>query len=405
MDQRINENLLQTKRYLMFWISSLFSNIGTWMQQVAQPWVILSLSHSAFLVGLDSFFMNAPSWIFTLPGGYLADKIDRKKLVIFCQLIQFLCVLFIFIFLILGKMKIWIILSSSFIIGMTDSLSMPAFQSIVPSLVDKNNVSKAVALNSIQFNLSRILGPALAGIMIASYGAVVCYGANLISFIPFFMSLYFIYPKNTFQHLVKGAIHSPRLLDFKIFLTNTNYQNPLLTVLVNGIFCNPLLIFCPVLIKDLFHSGVKELGWAMTSFGIGGILGGVLFSTLPQSIINKLSFANLTAAFLGIVVIAIAFNSNLIAFYVLLFAAGTLLTLTNTSSNTNLQNSITDLERGRIISLFQMALHVGISIGSLLTGLLSSSIGIKAIFILNGILALTFQLLILKSSNKHPNTQ
>lgn len=189
------KSLLRTRRYAFFWGSSLLSNIGTWMQQVAQPWVILALTNSSFWVGMDSFAVNAPSWIFTLWGGILADQGHRKKIILWCQALQFFCVLVLFAFLLLGKLEVWMILLSSFLIGTTDSLSMPAFQAVIPSLVPEEEVPKAIALNSTQFNLSRILGPILAGLLIAKLGATICYAANAVSYLPFFLSLYFIFPK------------------------------------------------------------------------------------------------------------------------------------------------------------------------------------------------------------------
>ncbi len=163
------KSFLKTRLYALYWMSSLLSNIGTWMQQVAEPWVVLSLSNSPFWVGLDSFAMNAPSLIFTLFGGILADRFDRKKIVLLFQTIQWLCILIMLTLLILGWLKVWMIVLISFLIGLTDSLSMPSFQTIIPSIVDEKEIPKALSLNSTQFNLSRILGPAIAGVVIAKY--------------------------------------------------------------------------------------------------------------------------------------------------------------------------------------------------------------------------------------------
>ncbi len=190
-----SKSFFKSGRYGLFWISSLFSNIGTWMQQVAQPWVVLSLSNSPFWVGLDSFALNAPGWLFTLWGGLLADRYERRKTVLFFQSIQFLCVLAMVFLLVMGWLEVWMIVVISFLVGLTDSLSMPSFQSIIPSLVAHEDIHRAVSLNSTQFNLSRILGPAIAGVVIVRYGAIVCFSANAVSYIPFFLSLYFIYPR------------------------------------------------------------------------------------------------------------------------------------------------------------------------------------------------------------------
>ena len=389
----IKKDLLHTKRYILFWFSSLFSNIGTWMQQVAQPWLILSTGHSSFWVGLDSFLMNAPAWIFTLPGGFLADRFDRKKIVLLCQSLQFICILSLLIFLIVGKIKIWIILVSSLIIGITDSLSMPAFQSIIPSLVAKERLSKAVALNSIQFNLSRILGPGFAGVLIAAYGVAICYGINLLSFVPFFMSLYFIYPKYKIKEkmITASSKKNSTKSEFKELIDGHNNLAPLLTVLVTGIFCGPILTFCPSMVKEFFHGGIREIGWSMTSFGLGGVIGGIMAS----AVINKMSesdfFPNIVALILTVIVFFLNWSTTLFVFNIFLFMIGMFLTLTNISCNTNLQKRILDSSRGKIVSLFQMALHTGISVGSLLTGTLSVHFGIKSTIIINGTLAFITQ--------------
>ncbi|MGZ3692613.1 MAG: MFS transporter, partial [Pseudobdellovibrio sp.] len=223
--------LLRSKKYVLYWVSSLLSNIGTWMQQVAQPWVILSITQSSFYVGLDNFVMNAPSWIFTLWGGVIADRFDRKKIVLVCQTVQFFCVLFLLLALVTNHMQIWLILVSSFLIGMTDSLSMPAFMSIIPSLVTEEELPRAVALNSAQFNLSRVLGPAVAGAVIAVWGASICYGANLISFIPFFLSLYWIYPKTQPGRGAPASLEAPvRFSEFFDLLKDKKVLFPLATI-------------------------------------------------------------------------------------------------------------------------------------------------------------------------------
>lgn len=402
-EQTKNLNLLHTKRYALFWVSSLFSNIGTWMQQVAQPWLILSISHSSFWVGLDSFFMNAPSWIFTLWGGYLADRFDRKKIVLVCQSFQFFWIVLLFTLIVLGKIKIWIILVSSLLIGISDSLSMPAFQSIIPSLVSKDEVSEAVALNSIQFNLSRVLGPVLAGIVIAGYGVSVCYGANLISFIPFFLSLYFIYPRGGFKkiHETNSDQSTPLLKQFKNILLVRTYQAPLLTVFVSSMFCSPLLTFCPVIVKNVFHGNAHDLGWSMTAFGAGGVVGGIIISVLNKKITGSKYFSNIVAIFLGAIIVLVTMSPSLLILDLFLLIAGAALIVTNITSNSNLQKSAGDQIRGRVVSLFQMALHSGISLGSLLTGSASSKFGIIPVLIFNGILAALFQLTILNFAHRN----
>jgi len=382
-------NLLRTKRYALFWFSSLLSNIGTWMQQIAQPWVVLTLSQSSLWVGIDSFAMNAPGWIFTLWGGVLADRGDRRKTILLFQGIQLLCVVILVTLLILGWLKVWMIVLISFLVGTTDALSMPSFQSIIPSLVSSKDIPRAVALNSTQFNLSRILGPAIAGIAIARFGAVTCFGANAISYIPFFLSLYWIYPKRIKIHKEPPQQAQPmtQFQEFKKLLTSREVRTPLLTVLVTSLFCSPIITFCPVLIKDIFHSDVEHFGGAMAAFGVGGLIGAALgLFNLPK-FLKRDKVSTATAIFLSLVTTTIAFNRSQVLLLGLLVLVGIALTVSNVFANSFLQETSGNHIRGRVVSLFQLALHGGISIGALLTGFTVAQFGISKALIINGVIA------------------
>ena len=391
------ENLLKSRKYVLFWLSSLFSNIGTWMQQVAQPWVVLSLSHSSFWVGLDSFAMNAPGWIFTLWGGVLADRKDRRAIIFLFQGIQFLCVVALVGLLVLGWLKVWMIVLISFLVGLTDSLSMPSFQSIIPSLVKSEDIPKAVSFNSAQFNLSRVLGPAIAGIVIARFGAVACFGANAVSYIPFFLSLYWIYPRGIKQFQKESPATQPfsQMSEYKKFLLNREIRTPLMIVLATTLFSGSLITFCPVIIKDIFHSEVGDFGWAMAAFGVGGLLGAGVSLLPPPKSLKRDKLANFTAIFLAFTVVAIALNRSLPLLMVLLVLAGTALTVSNVSANSFLQQIAGNHSRGRMASLFQLAIHGGISIGALVTGFTVTKMGISNALILNGTIAVAIQAWIL----------
>src|SRR5471032_1518007 len=190
-------SLLATRRFGTFWFASLLSSIGTWAQQVAQPWLLLTLGASSFLIGLDSFAMNAPVLALTLAGGILADRSDRRRVIAFFQSIQMLCPTAIVILLLMGRVKPWMIIALSVVVGVTDALSMPSFQSIVPSIVKREEIGAGLALNSTQFNLSRILGPSIAGVLMSSFGAMSCFVISAVSYIPFIGVALWILPKWT----------------------------------------------------------------------------------------------------------------------------------------------------------------------------------------------------------------
>ena len=384
----------RTARYRLFWISSLFSNMGTWMQQVAQPWVLLNLNSSPFWVGLDGFAMNAPSLIFTLWGGVLADRFDKRKTVIVFQSIQFLCIMALVVLLILSWLKVWMIVCVSFLIGVTDSLSMPSFQSIIPSLVKPEEIPRAVSLNSTQFNLSRTLGPAIAGIVIVRIGAVACFGANAASYFPFFLSLYFIYPRSRNVALKNEPVQAQpikQIQEFRKLLSKAEVRFPLLITFVTNLFCGPLITFCAVLVKTVFHAEVGTFGGAMAAFGTGGLIGAASsFIELPKSF-RRNKLASFISLFLALLVVVISFNQSYLFLIVLLVLAGASFTASNINVNTFLQESAVNSVRGRIAGLYQLAIAGGISIGALLTGFIVSQFNISYAFALNGILALCFQ--------------
>jgi len=159
--------LLRTRRFGTFWFATLLSNIGTWSQQVAEPWVLMSLGASPFLVGLDSFAQGAPVFLLTLLGGAMADQMDRRRVIVGFQSVQMLCPVLIVALLATHELRPWIIIACSLVVGITDELSMPSFQSIVPSIVKADQIGAGIALNSTQFNLSRVIGASIAGLLLA----------------------------------------------------------------------------------------------------------------------------------------------------------------------------------------------------------------------------------------------
>jgi MFS family permease len=169
---------LRTPRFGTYYIATLLSNIGAWSQQVAEPWLLLSLGATSFLIGLDAFVQSAPALALILVGGMLADKADRRRVITTFQIVEMMCPVTLVVLLLSHLVEPWMVVILSLIVGVTDAMSMPSFQTIGPSIVRRDQVPTAIALNATQFNLSRILGPALAGILMASVGAIGCFVAN-----------------------------------------------------------------------------------------------------------------------------------------------------------------------------------------------------------------------------------
>ena len=396
-DSSQSARLLRSRRYGAFWFGSLLSNIGTWMQSVAEPWLLLSIGGSSFLLGLDAFAMNAPFWILVLLGGVLADRRDRTRIIFFFQGIQMLCPVVIVALVATGWIRVWMIIVLSLIVGITDALSMPAFSSLIPSIVSRSDLKPALALNSIQFNLSRVMGPAIAGLVMMKYGFLWCFGANSASYIPFFLSIYWLRPAarvlppqaSDQQHLrsaiggIKGIIRSRK----------TGW--PLLSILCTGLFCGPLITFSPLIVKDVLHADVGQFGGVLTAFGIGGMLGPLLI-LLTMRRVDPIKMSLTAATVYGLFIVAAAQVGAVWQLALLLVGSGFLLTVANTSANTFLQSQANDQNRGQTASLFMLAMRGGLSLGNLATGAIISLSSVHLALMMNGLLAIGVQAFIFR---------
>ena len=387
-------NLLATRRFGTFWFASLLSSIGTWAQQVAEPWLLLSLGASSFLIGLDSFAMNAPVWLLTLVGGALADRSDRRRVITLFQSIQMLCPVAIVLLLLTRQVRPWMIIALSVVVGVTDALSMPSFQSIVPSLVSRAQIGRGLALNSTQFNLSRILGPSIAGVLIASFGAMACFIVSAVSYLPFIGVALWILPRRGPR--LPRADASPLRHPFAgigNILRQKHLRGALLTVLASSVLCAPLVTFSPVLVKEVFHGDASRFSVALASFGVGGLLGAVgLLGGRPGLDQRRLSSA--FALCYGVVLVLTALNPWFWGLPPLLALAGASMTVSNTAANSLLQATASPDLLGQTVGLYTLAMRGGISFGALLTGAAVSLLGVQHALLMNGLLAVVVQIIL-----------
>jgi len=386
--------LLATRRFGTFWFASLLSSIGTWAQQVAEPWLLLTLGASSFLIGLDSFAMNAPVWLLTLVGGALADRSDRRRVITLFQSIQMLCPTAIVALLIAGRVRPWMIIALSLVVGVTDALSMPSFQSIVPSIVPRAQIGPALALNSTQFNLSRILGPSIAGVLMSSVGVMACFVVSAASYVPFIGVALWILPRRVSPPAgTEGPGRLHPLAGIGGILRQRQLCGALLTVLSTSVLCAPLVTFTPVLVKEVFHGDAAHFSTAVASFGVGGLLGAAgLLGVAPTVDRRRLSSAFALAY--GALLMVTAVDPWFWALPPLLVLAGASMTVSNTAANALLQATADPQLLGQTVSLYMLALRGGISLGALLTGATVSLLGIQHALLLNGLAAAVVQVVI-----------
>ena len=386
--------LLRTRRFGTFWFACLLSNVGGWAQQVAQPWLLLSIGASAGLVGLDAFAMDVPVLLLTLVGGVLADRRDRRRIIMLFQSVQMLCPLIVIALLLGGAIRPWMVILLSLVVGVTDALSMPSFQSIVPSIVAPERIAAGLALNSTQFNLSRIFGPALAGVLMAGFGAVACYAASAASYVPFILVALWVLPARAAAGDEETDAGSRLFSGVRQIVRVPRLAAALLTVFVAGALCGPLVTFSPVLVKAVFHGSAGQFSAAIAAFGVGGLLGAcALLAVAPQRDRRRISWG--CACLYALVVVLAAAVPWLWGLVLLLVAAGASMSVTNTAANTFLLSTADARLRGQTVSLYMLAMRGGASLGSLMTGVTVSLLGVREALALNGVAAIALQLLIL----------
>lgn len=378
---------LTHRNFRLLWFGALTSSIGTWMQKVAQAWLIVTMtgSSSAFYLGLDSFVGEAPILLFTLLGGVVADRRDRRHMMLTSQSVQMIVAFILAGLIFTGVIEIWMILTLSFISGCAQAFGGPAYQSLIPTLVGKEHLPNAVALNSIQFNLARVIGPIVAGAALAAFGMVACFGLNGISFLFVIAAI-----------LALRDIHIPPAATDSIVsqmkggLRYVKNSRDLLAVTVLGFIVAflgfPLLTFLPVITRDVFQRDVGFYSQLMTFAGIGAVTGALVVAYVGKHRhIGRLLLICL--ALFGVATALFSLSRTPALSAVILFIGGSLLVMC-TSLTTSLAQLLAPPElRGRVVSIYMLAFRGGSPLGGLASGWLVTQVGsAPAVLMLNGVL-------------------
>ena len=260
------------KDFRLMWFGAFTSTTGTWMQTVAQSWLVLALTNSAFYLGLTQFLGELPFLLFTLIGGVFADRVDRRKMLLGSQYTQMTCAFLLAFLVFTGWIQVWHFLALAFVAGTGQSFGAPAYSALIPGLVDRKDVPNAIALNSIQFNLARAVGPVLAAFALTYGGSMFCFLANGISFTAVIVSLYLIQvtfaPPKTEESVLEGMRMGFRFL---------KKQGALWQLSVLGFastFCGiPVWTLLPVFARDIFDKGAAGYSTMVSIAGAGAVCG------------------------------------------------------------------------------------------------------------------------------------
>ena len=370
---------LSHRNFRLFWIGAFLSNVGTWMQAVAQGWLVLYLTNSPFWLGLDAFMASAPAVVFTLLGGVFADLIDRRRLLLYTQVVAGLAALGLAALVATEVVDRWMVLGFSFVTGCCMALASPSYLAMTYDLVGREDLANAIAMNSTQFQLSRVVGPALAGVAFRVFGLAGCFFANGLSFIAVVVSLWMVRTEphvNAAAHSVKDrrALWRDLIDGFSYVRNRPRVSSLLLLAAVNSLFGAPYFTMVPIYARDIFHLGETGLALMMGTAGAGAFLGALLVAYLGD-FRRKGWFVLGGAISFGLCITAFALSSRLTLSLLFLFGLGFSLVVSVALTNTLLQKLVTDQMRGRVMSMFILSFMGTMPIGNILAGSASSQFG------------------------------
>jgi predicted MFS family arabinose efflux permease len=357
------------------WLGACTSQIGTFVQQFAQSWLVLDMTNDPFYLGLDVFLGTAPIILFSLVGGVLADRIDRRKLLLASQYIQMTCAFTLTVLFYTHTVQVWHILSLSFFVGCGQSMGGPAYSALLPSLVDPKDLLNAVSMNSIQFNLARIVGPTLGGLAYSFLGPTWCFGLNGLSYIAVIISLYMIHVKFV------PAKSSDRIMTsmkegFQFIRQREGLEPLVALAFLMTLLGFAMVIFLPVFVKDVFSQGPKIYQLLLVCSGSGAITGGLIVAAARPK--RQGLAVLLIVTILGILIASFALSRWLPLSCVLIFASGMATMGSASLMLTTVQLLVADEMRGRVMSVYNLAFRGGMPMGGLVLGRLIPLFGVSS---------------------------
>jgi predicted MFS family arabinose efflux permease len=356
----------QYRDFRLMWFGACMSSIGTWMQIVAQGWLIYRLSHSAFLLALDQFLAGIPIFLFSLIGGVVADRAERRKILLGSQYVQMACATVLTVLVATGRIHVWHMLCLSFVSGVAQAFGGPAYQALIPSLVSREDMPNAIALNSIQFNTAVTIGPALAGQALARLGESWCFGLNALSFLAPIVSLSLITARYLPEKTTDSIFGS-----LKQGIKFVRQQGSMEALIVLA-FCMtalsmPMRTYIPVFVKDIFHRGPETYGNLLSLMGIGSIFGSLMVAGMGN-IRRKGRLALTALASLGAGIAGFSLSQWLPLSYAMLVLVGASMMAVFATVISLVQLIATNQMRGRVMSVYNCAFRGGMPMGNLLSG-------------------------------------
>lgn len=375
---------LRHKNYRLFFFGQIFSLIGTWMQSMAQSWLVYQLTYSSVWLGAIGFLNSIPILFLSMFGGSLADRMSKRKLIIITQIVSLVQALALAVLVLFDFITVEIVAVLALTLGVINAFDIPARQSFIVELVGKEDLTNAIALNSATFNAARIVGPAVGGIIIAALGVGWCFALNAFSFCGVIISLYKI---NT--HYVPDQKHSSfnvmqSLKESAIYMrSDASLIALMILVAVVTIFGWSYAVLLPIFADSILNIGAVGLGNLMMSVGIGAFISAVMIASF-ESRIQARTFIY-TGIFIFVFCVSIfALSPNISLSLLSLIGVGMGLVMFLATANASIQRQVPDALRGRVMGLYSLIFQGLSPFGSLGMGFLASIIGVRSAVLVGG---------------------
>jgi len=376
---------LKHRNYRLFFGGQSISLVGTWMQQIAVGWLVYRLTNSAFLLGIVGFVGQIPTFLFTPFAGVIADRHNRKNMLVITQTLAMLQAFILSLLVLTSSIQVWHLIVLSAFLGIINSFDIPIRQAFTVEMIEnKEDLGNAIALNSSMVNAARLIGPSIAGVLIAYFGEGICFLLNAISYIAVIISLIAmkIAPRKTrlqnrhiLHELKEGFVYAFNFAPIKSILMI------LALVSLMGV---PYQVLMPVFARDIFHGGPKTLGFLVAMSGVGALTGAIYLAA-RKSVLGLSRIIALSSGLFGLGIIAFSISKVLWVSMFLILLCGFGMMVQMASSNTVLQTIVDEDKRGRIMSFYTMSFMGMAPFGSLLAGSLASKIGAPNTLFLGGI--------------------
>jgi predicted MFS family arabinose efflux permease len=395
---------LRHRNFRLFWTGQCVSLVGGWMQYMAQAWLVLELTGSSFLLGVIWACQFGPTLMFSLLAGVITDRFSKRRIIIATQSVNMLLALVMGLLVLSGELKFWHVAVLAFLLGISNTLDVPARQSFVVEMVGREDLINAIALNSSVFNAARIIGPALAGLLIAHAGTAGCFLINSASFLPVLAGL-------LMMRLGEKPSGDRRTGDFigemkaglKYIFNTPDIFYPLLLLGIMSAFAMNFQVLVPVYARDVLGREAQGFGFLMTALGVGAFAGAGLLTFLSRYGPRR-DFIFLSAAGICLCQLALWAVASYRPALLLLTLLGWSMATYTASVNSFIQSRTPDEIRGRVMSVFILLFSGMMPVGSIFSGVVSGYLGVRAGFAISGFIGMAAMLLVLwRDRNKKPH--